>query len=147
IDTLIKTGAGALYVQGNAAASNFNLTGGIYSVTTNGGLGSSAASIAFDGGTLQFAGAMSTTATRTMTLGAGGGAVDTNGFAVTVANAIDGAGALTKRGADVLALSGANTYSGGTIISAGTLLASGNDALGDAAGTVTVAAGASLQLS
>jgi autotransporter-associated beta strand protein len=52
---------------------------------------------------------------------------------------------ITKAGTGTLTLTAANTYSGGTLISAGTLNAANNGALGT--GTVTVASGASLQVS
>ncbi|MBL8381903.1 MAG: autotransporter-associated beta strand repeat-containing protein, partial [Burkholderiales bacterium] len=50
-----------------------------------------------------------------------------------------GPGALTKLGAGVLALTGANTYSGGTTLAEGTLAVTSNSALGN--GTVTITGG------
>lgn len=63
-------------------------------------------------------------------VGAGGGVIDTNGFAATLSQAIANAsgqtGALTKQGAGVLTLSGANTYTGATTLAAGTLNLTGS---------------------
>ncbi|MBI3196789.1 MAG: autotransporter domain-containing protein [Rhodospirillales bacterium] len=49
---------------------------------------------------------------------------------ITVANAVSGTGALTKLGAGVVTLTGANTYSGTTTISVGTLNVGGAGAVG-----------------
>jgi fibronectin-binding autotransporter adhesin len=56
----------------------------------------------------------------------------------TLSGAISGSGSLTKSGAGTLTASGSNSYSGGTTVSGGTLTASHANALGDAAGAVTV---------
>jgi len=52
------------------------------------------------------------------------------GVTATVSGVISGGGALTKLGAGVLNLTGANTYSGGTLLSGGTLAISDDTALG-----------------
>ena len=77
-------------------------------------------------------------------VGSNGVTFDTNGFNITVAqalteNASSLGGGLTKTGAGTLTLSGINTYTGGTLISSGTLLL--NNLLGLGTGTVTVAGG------
>jgi len=61
-----------------------------------------------------------------------------------LSGAISGSGSLTKSGAGTLTLSGTNSYTGNTTISGGNLVASSANALGDAAGAVTVSGGASL---
>jgi fibronectin-binding autotransporter adhesin len=64
----------------------------------------------------------------------------------TYAGVISSAGSLTKSGNGTLTLSGVNTYSGGTAINAGTLaLGGGNNRLSTAS-TVSIAAGATLDL-
>ncbi|WP_164176916.1 autotransporter-associated beta strand repeat-containing protein, partial [Streptococcus pneumoniae] len=70
-------------------------------------------------GTLQ-AGAAGLTIGNGVTLGTGGGTVDTNGQTLTLSGVITGAD-LTKTGAGTLVLSGANTYSGATALTQGTL--------------------------
>ncbi|MGF1678762.1 MAG: autotransporter-associated beta strand repeat-containing protein, partial [Candidatus Methylacidiphilales bacterium] len=73
----------------------------------------------------------------TVTLNAGGGFFDSNGFAIQTAQGLVGAGALTKEGAGTLTLSGANTYSGGTTFSAGTLQLGDGGTTGSITGNVT----------
>ncbi|MCJ8149968.1 autotransporter family protein [Shinella sedimenti] len=58
---------------------------------------------------------------RTVTLDAGGGIVDTNGYNIGISPELTGIGALTKDGLGTLTLTGANTYLGDTTISLGTL--------------------------
>ncbi|WP_167767652.1 autotransporter domain-containing protein [Bradyrhizobium frederickii] len=98
----------------------------------------------FNGGALRFTGAFSTA--RTISLLAGGGTIDTNGFNATLSGQIINTGALAKTGLGTLTLTGANTYSGGTFVSGGTLALSGAGTLGDAGGTTTVNSGATLDL-
>jgi autotransporter-associated beta strand protein len=76
----------------------------------------------------------------------GGGAISDGGTlliernnAVTLTNAISGAGALEQFGTGVTSIDGANTYSGGTILSAGTLAIGNGGALGT--GTVSLSGG------
>ena len=56
----------------------------------------------------------------------------------TLSGGISGSGSLTKSSTGTLTLSGSNSYAGGTTVSGGTLTASHANALGDAAGAVTV---------
>jgi autotransporter-associated beta strand protein len=70
------------------------------------------------------------TTNRAITLNAGGGTFDTNGFNSTLAGTISGGGGLTKIGAGTLTLTSTNTYSGGTTIAQGTLQANQSFALG-----------------
>ncbi len=76
------------------------------------------------------------------TLTAGG-----NGASTTYSGAATGTGGLTKAGAGVMTLSGANTYTGATTVNAGMLRASGGNAIADTS-QVTLAntAGATLDL-
>lgn len=59
---------------------------------------------------------------------------------------ISGSGCLTKTGAGVFYLYGANTYTGTTNVNAGSLVAANNTALGTNGGGTVVANGASLVL-
>jgi autotransporter-associated beta strand protein len=54
---------------------------------------------------------------------------------------------VTKDNGGTLAMEGASTYRGPTVINAGTLVAAGNQALGDATGSTSVAAGSTLAFS
>lgn len=76
----------------------------------------------------------------------GGGAISDAGAliidasnAITLANAISGAGVLEQIGTGVTSINAANTYTGGTTLSAGTLAIGNGGALG--AGTVSVTGG------
>ncbi len=131
------TGKMALTVN-SAAATQFltgvntytgltTLTAGILNINSNVALGSTSGTIApltLTGGTLQYAvGATNTDISgRTVTLGAGGGIIDTNGNNVTFANPLTlGTGTITKTGAGTLFLGGTNSYTGLTIVRNGTL--------------------------
>ena len=56
-----------------------------------------------------------------VTLGAGGGFIDTNGHDIGIAPVLTGAGGLIKEGLGTLTLTGANDYGGGTAIADGIL--------------------------
>ena len=99
----------------------------------------------FNGGTLQTSGSLITS--RTISLLALGGTIDTNGFNSTLAGRIINSGALTKIGTGTLTLSGDNSYSGGTNILGGVLsvtsdanLGTGNLAIGNNAELLTTGA-------
>jgi autotransporter-associated beta strand protein len=93
--------------------------GGILAIDANARLGDLASGLALNGGTLLPT--ASFTLPRAITLGAAGGAFDTNGFDLTLGAAVTGGGGLAKNGLGILTLSGANSYAGGTILNAGTL--------------------------
>lgn len=69
---------------------------------------------------------------------AGGAIIDTTNLNITIAQNLEGSGALTLLGSGVLTLSGTSSYSGGTVISNGTLNVTGSLTGG---GVVTVAGG------
>ena len=83
-------------------------------------------------------------ATRTFELGTGGGTIDTQTFATTLAVPVTGTGSLAKAGTGVLTTTGTNTYTGETLVSEGTLEVAGANFADEAA--VTVATGATLTL-
>lgn len=101
----------------------------------------------FDGGTLKarqdHANMISASS---IAISAKGGTVDTNGFNVTIAQAIVNesgqSGALNKTGKGTLTLSAASTYSGGTTVNDGTLIVAANGATGS--GSITVKNGSIL---
>ncbi len=157
-------GAGVvdLMQSGTATANNtFNLNGGtlavrqVISATNNG-----TRTLNFNGGTLRATG--DTAALVNLGTGSafanvrdGGAVIDTNGFSVTVpqalvhSNIVDDAaidGGLTKTGAGTLTLSGTNTYTGLTTVSAGTLALAAGGSIDDSAG-VEIATGATFDVS
>jgi autotransporter-associated beta strand protein len=69
-----------------------------------------------------------------------GSNITTNADA-TISTVLSGSVGLTKLGASILTLSGANIYTGGTTLSAGTLKLSGTGTLGSTSGSLTVNAG------
>ena len=113
-----KIGKGTLILSGtNTYSGGTLITGGLINFATDENLGTG--SITLNGGGLQWAmGNALDISDRLEALGAFGGTFDTNGNDVTLASAITG-GALTKSGAGILTLTGANAYTGGTTISGG----------------------------
>jgi autotransporter-associated beta strand protein len=121
-----KAVLGVIHMTQNAGASGtFNLNGGDLTATEvrdNNGFGT----FNFNGGTLH-AGGNSAIFMHGLNNGAflqaGGAIINTEGYDVTIAQALadSGGGSLTKNGNGTLTLSGANTYSGATIVNAGTL--------------------------
>jgi fibronectin-binding autotransporter adhesin len=73
-------------------------------------------------------------------IGNGGATIDSQGFSIGISSPIGGSGALTKTGAGMLTLSGANTYEGGTLIdgtSGGGISISSNSNLGHSGGALS----------
>ena len=103
-----------------------NLDGGTLSANLLNKISTGTAIVNLNGGTLQAR--QNNTAFMTglnqANVKAGGAVIDTNGFDVTVGQALldgTGGGGLTKNNAGKLTLTGANTYTGTTTINAGTL--------------------------
>jgi autotransporter-associated beta strand protein len=151
-----KTGANSAGVVdlnragGTAANNTFNLNGGtltIAQVVTTSDNGTAAFN--FNGGTLR---ATTNTAnfvdlggaTQTANVKNGGAVIDSNGFNVTVPQALvaSGTGGLTKNGAGALTLSGVNTYTGATTVSAGSLVVGGAGSINATSGITVNGAGA-----
>ncbi|PLP55462.1 autotransporter, partial [Mesorhizobium loti] len=114
---LVQNGSGVLVLDGaNSYSGGTFFNKGTIAVASDGNLGDAAGGLTFNGGTLRYDTAFDVAATRAVTLQAGGGIFDSNGFAAGIAADITGAGGLTKTGAGTLTLSGANTYSGTTTV-------------------------------
>ena len=97
-------------------------------------------------GTVTFADGISPNLALTLKLFSSGTITAAAGSTIALSSAITDfdathTGGITKAGAGILVLSGANTYSGGTTISAGTLQLSGSGTLGSTNGSLTVNSG------
>jgi autotransporter-associated beta strand protein len=137
----VAIGAGTVTLSGNNTYTGATtVSGGTLSVAADANLGDTSSTLTLDGGTLQITGAAFNSTARSIALGSAGGAFDIAdaGNTFTLAQALGGAGALTKLGAGTLVLSGANTYSGGTTISAGTLQGDSSSLQGSIADNATL---------
>jgi autotransporter-associated beta strand protein len=114
--TMVKSGDGTQILAGNSAAVSY--TG---PTTINGGI-------------LEFSGSSSVANNSAMTVNAGGTVRFSGGG--TRSNTIAGTGSLEKAGANLLTLTGNNTFSGPTAVNVGGLIVNGSHS---GSGTVTVA--------
>ncbi|MEO7100191.1 MAG: autotransporter-associated beta strand repeat-containing protein [Luteolibacter sp.] len=129
----INSGTGLTVAKSAGGVGVINLNGGLLDTATLiGGLGTS--TLHFNGGTLR-ANVAGTTFLQGLTaanVDAGGAAIDTQAFNVTIAQPLSagiGTAGLTKSGAGNLTLSGVNTYVGSTTVNAGTLTLADNAGL------------------
>jgi autotransporter-associated beta strand protein len=144
--SVTQSGSGTLTLTGaNTYTGGTAITGGTLSVSADNNLGANTGALGFGGGTLQLGASFNLSSTRTITLNAGGGTIDTNGFSTTISQAIGGVGALTKTGTGTLTLTGANGYSGGTNLNGGTVNVSADNNLGASNGALSFGGG-TLQL-
>jgi autotransporter-associated beta strand protein len=135
-----NTTSGALRYTGNSASSDriFNRVAGTTAGITNGTI-----EVTQTGQTLTLQGALSTTGNATVASGwrlGGAGNLNIAGVINDATNAT-GTTFVTKNGAGILTLSGANTYEGATTVEEGTLVVNGSI---NSNSIVTVAAGATL---
>ena len=109
--TFIAAGLGTTILTGSNSFAAINIIGGTLRVNANNGLGAAAGPVLIENDATLQAGGTLTIATRTATLGRGGGTIDTNGNTVTLAadSTITGT-ELTKVGAGKLAILGVQTY-------------------------------------
>jgi autotransporter-associated beta strand protein len=138
-DGLAKIGLGTLVLTGaNTYSGGTTVHGGALSVSDDGNLGDASGGLTLDGGTLQVTGTSFTGSARDIVLGAGGGGfiIADAGNTFTLAQALDGSGALDKAGAGTLVMIGNNSYGGGTTISAGTLQVGAGGTAGSLVGDV-----------
>lgn len=126
----VQSGA-ALEVQGGVALGN---AGGKTLYLNGTGIGSAGA-LRSVGGANSNSGAVVLQSTTTIGVDAG---------SLSLSGAVSGAFALSKVGAGVLALSGANTFSGGLTVSEGTLLVNNTTGSGTGSGALFIASGATL---
>ncbi|MEK7388979.1 MAG: autotransporter domain-containing protein [Elusimicrobiota bacterium] len=135
--------SGTLFLTGNNTFTGGTLVGanGVLRINKSAGLGTG--SLTLNNATLQTNAAL--TLTNPVSLGAGGGVIDTLSADSTVSGTISGAGPLTKTGSGVLTLASVNSYTGGTIVNQGTLALGVDNALA-AAGALTVNSGGTFSL-
>lgn len=102
--------------------------GGTLIVDEDAALGTSAASLHLDNGTLRIAGTDMAVLDRSVVLEAGGGGIEIADAAnaVAIGRAISGEGSLTKLGEGALGLFGTNTYTGETFVRNGLLVVNGS---------------------
>ena len=121
-------GTGGLTISGGqvnltAANSYYGGTtvtgGGTLAIDADTRLGNVSGGLALAGGTLLATGSFTTS--RAVTMGMGGGIVNTGAFNVAFDTGVSGPGSLTKTGTGILTLSGANSYAGGTFVNEGIL--------------------------
>ena len=140
---LIKTTGGTVTLSGaNTYSGATTIGAGILNANATAALGNSSGTntLIFTGGTLQASGTITSVAARTVTL-TSSGLIDTNGFGISIAGIMSGAGGLTKSGLGTLTFSAANTYDGVTNVNEGVLTVSNATALGTTAGNTVVASG------
>jgi len=127
-----QTGAGkTTLTAANSYSGGTAISAGTLKVNADTGLGASSGSLTFNGGILQLGAAFNLSSARDISLGIGGGTIDTNGFDTAIGHVISGPGGLTKNGQGVLHLEGlTNTYSGGTTINGGTVSIDSDSNLG-----------------
>jgi outer membrane autotransporter protein len=138
IGNLQQNGSGTTTLTGaNTYSGGTVFNNGQIQAASDGVLGASTGALTFNGGGLQFGSSFNLNAGRAITLNAGGGTFDTQGFSTTVEQNIGGVGQLTKTGIGTAILTGANTYTGGTTISSGTLQLGSGGTSGSLVGNVT----------
>jgi autotransporter-associated beta strand protein len=137
---LVKGGSGKWTLSGaNTFTGGTLINDGILNVNANAALGAPAGAVTINNGATLQAGGTVTTAARTLTLGFGGGVIDTNGNSVSLgAGSTVTGSSLTKVGAGTLAIAGTQTYS--ELIAAGGVV-NVNSALGTGFSTINAVGG------
>jgi fibronectin-binding autotransporter adhesin len=120
-------GGGVLSLTGaNSYSGGTSVRAGVLQIARDANIGGETGGLLVDAGTLRWMAAFDLAATRPITLGAGGGRFDTNGFNSTISQGVGGAGGLAKFGAGRLTLAGQSDYAGATSIVAGELSVNGS---------------------
>ncbi|MGH6734975.1 MAG: autotransporter-associated beta strand repeat-containing protein [Methyloceanibacter sp.] len=141
--SLTKTGDGSVDLQGNNTYTGVtNLSGGTLRVADDSNLGTGA--IVFTNNA-RLSVLVNGTIDNAITLGAGGGNIDTSAFGATFSGIIGGSGQLTKTANSALTLTNTNTYTGTTNIDEGALMLSGIGSIANS--SVNVAGGAAFDIS
>ena len=127
-------GAGRLVLSSstNSYTGGTRLEGGSLEISSLSNIGGSTAAITFAGGILRTSGtAITSLATNNVNWSTfdGGFDISSSGSTLTLSQAIDGTGSMTKLGSGTLRMNVANTYTGDTNLNAGTLTVAHQDAL------------------
>ena len=125
---LHKLGTGTLEITGaNTYTGKTTISGGALSISADDNLGTAPGGpvgdqLTLDGGTLRITADATLAANRGITIGSGGGTIETAAATITtVSSVFTGGGVLTKTGEGTVLLMGVNTNTGTTNINAGTL--------------------------
>lgn len=136
--TLLSYGPGALTLDGDNTHRGGTAFSNVLRVSRDANLGAPESALLIAGGTLVALDDLALA--RRVVAGAAGARLDSNGHDIRIDGPVDGPGSLTKLGAGVLHLSGAQAHAGATVVAGGGL---GVD--GSLAGDVEVLGGAWLQ--
>lgn len=124
-----------------STTSTVNLDGGTLAVGSINATGVGTRTLNLNGGTLRTTAGLTVSGFTNAFVKAGGAVVDTNGFNSVVTQAlltdtVSTGGGLTKQGAGMLTLSGANTYTGATTVEGGTLALGAADRIANSSNLV-----------
>ena len=144
---ITKAGTGTLILSGTNTYTGGTTTSstGTLSIGADANLGAvpgsaTAGSLTLGGGTLSTTAGFTLSSNRGIAMSAASTMNVATGTTLAYGGIIAGSGLLTKTGAGILTLSGANTNTGGVTLSAGTLNINNARALGATAGTFTISA-------
>jgi autotransporter-associated beta strand protein len=146
---ITKNGTGTLTLTGNNTyAGGTTLNAGTLSANRSESLGAASGNLTFAGNST-LATTANITSSRNYTINSAVSATINTTASTTLTNngVVSGDGNLIKQGTGILALGGNNTYAGSTTVGNGILIASHANALGAAAGGLSVVDGATLDLS
>jgi len=146
---ITKTGTGTWTLSGNNTyTGTTTLAAGTISLGHANAIGTTG-DVTFTGGTLQHGGSNSVDYSSRIKNSTGEMRIDTNGVAVTYANALDNTntGGLNKLGSNTLTLSNTgNNYGGNTTVTAGTLRLGASNVIPDGSGFGNVTVSGTLDL-
>ncbi|WP_025090739.1 autotransporter outer membrane beta-barrel domain-containing protein, partial [Brucella intermedia] len=127
------------FVGATDKVMSWNVNDGTLTLTGADNLGDAKGTLTLNGGGLRFKHDM--TINHKIDLESEAGSIDTGENTDTIGGVINGNGALTKAGAGMLTLTGANSYTGGTFVKGGTLQIGNGGKDGNIHGDVALSAG------